>query len=137
MYPTIMDCDSKCLALLIHSTYDCAQRSAFISVLAQLCFIFSTIDSIENDTDFITELVDGATSNKFLSVLQTRFGNSNHDRSTIIKSSFYDVKRMSTKRKCKITKKQESKFYRVVVASTFYEHLEFTGQESLVLEVFG
>ena len=120
-----MDCDSKCLALLIHSTYDCAQRSAFISVLAQLCFIFPTIDSIENDADFILELVDGVTSNKFLSVLQTRFGNSNHNRSDIIKTSFYDVERMMTEKERKITKKQGSKFYRVVVASTFYEHLKF------------
>ena len=40
MYPTITDCDSKCLALLIPSTYDCTQWSSFITVLAQLCFLF-------------------------------------------------------------------------------------------------
>ena len=35
IHPTKMDCDSKCSAFLIHSTYDCVQQS-FVTILAHL-----------------------------------------------------------------------------------------------------
>ena len=137
MYPTILDCDSKCLAFLIHSTYNCAQRPAFISVLAQLCFLFPSVESIKNDEAFILELIASVDDDKFLSVLQRRFGNSNHVRSDVIKSAFSDVEKMATTWKVRITSANEKRLYRVVVASTFYEHLKFAGQKGLLLEVFG
>ena len=84
MYPRISDCDSKCLALLIHSTYDCAQRSSFITVLAQLGFLFPTVESVKKETAFISELIAGVADNEFLSLLQRRVGNTNPDKVDII-----------------------------------------------------
>ena len=88
MYPTINDCDSKCLALLIHSTYDCAQRSSFITILAQLCFLFLTVESIRSETVFISQLIAGVDDNKFLFRLQQRVGNNNPDKVDIIQTIF-------------------------------------------------
>ena len=39
-YTFLVDLDTKCLAYLLHTTSDCGQRSVFVYLLAQLCFIF-------------------------------------------------------------------------------------------------
>ena len=123
MYPTIMDCDSKCLALLIYSTHDCAQRSSFVTVLAQLCSLFPTVQNINKETAFVSKLIAGVDDNKLLSLLQHRVGNNNPDKVDIIQSVFLYAKTIATTRKVKITSRNYSRFYRVVVASIFYEHL--------------
>ena len=137
MYTKIPDCDSKCLAFLIHSTYDCAQRSSFITVLAQLCFLFPTVESVHNETEFISELVDGVADNKFLSRLQQRVGNSNPDKVDIIRNVFSFVKTIATTKKVRVkSRRNNSQFYQVVVASIFYEYLKFAGQRILSAIIF-
>ena len=136
MYPRISDLDSKCLALLIHSTYDCAQRSSFITVLAQLGFLFPTVESVKKETAFIFELIASVADNEFLSLLQRRVGNTNPDKVDIIRTVFSYVKTIATLRKVTVTSLNNSRFYRVVVASVFYEYLKFAGQRMLSNIIF-
>ena len=136
MYPTITDCGSKCLVLLIHSTYDCTQRSSFVTVLAQSCFLFPTVESIQSETVFISQLIAGVDDNKLLPRLQQRVSNNNPNKVDIIQSFSLYMKTIAPTRKVTIMSRDNSRCYRVVVASIFYEHLKFAGQRTLSVIIF-
>ena len=89
---------------------------------------FFTIESIQSETAFISQLIAGVDDNKFLSRLQEHVGNSNPDRSRYHSNSFFVCEDICYHKKVTVTSRHNnSQFYQVVAASIFYEYLKFAG----------
>ena len=139
-YTFLQDFDTKCLAYLLHTTSDCGQRSAFVHLLAQLCFIFPTYQHIAAGQDIIKKLVLSETNNDFRENLQSQSGQSYDQKKNTILAVFESINKLGTSKPFMVNKnhfreKVEENQYNVIVATVFYHHLKFAGQRELRFEV--
>ena len=141
-YTFLADLDTKCLAYLLHTTSDCGQRSAFVYLLAQLCFIFPTYEDIAAGQDIIKKLVLSTTNNEFMENLQSQSGQAYERKKNTILTVFESINKLGTTRAFMVNKNHFKKGnvvpnqYNVVVGTVFFHHLKFAAQRELRVEVF-
>ena len=141
-YTFLADLDTKCLAYLLHTTSDCGQRSAFVYLLAQLCFIFPTYEDIAAGQDIIKKLVLSTTNNEFMENLQSQSGQAYERKKNTILTVFESINKLGTTRAFMVNKNHFKKGnvvqnqYNVVVGTVFFHHLKFAAQRELRVDVF-
>ena len=141
-YTFLADLDTKCLAYLLHTTSDCGQRSAFVYLLAQLCFIFPSYEDIAAGQDIIKKLVLSTTNNESMENLQSHSGQAYAWKKNTILTVFESINKLGTTRAFMVNKshfkkgKVSQNQYNVVVGTVFFHHLKFAAQRELCVDVF-
>jgi len=140
-YTFLKDVDTKCLAYLLYTTSDCGQRSAFVHLLSQLCFIFPNYERIAAGQDIIQRLVLSETPNAFMENLQSLSGQSHGLKKSTILAVFESMNNLGTQKPFMVNKnhfrgKVLENQYNVVVATVFHHHLKFAAQRELRVELF-
>jgi hypothetical protein len=136
-FPETLDLDKKCLAFLFQCTAECAQRSAFVQVLAQLAIVFPSKKEVVANKNLVSSLVKGsAGGTDFLSTIQSRSGAQERNKVEVIKDCLYEVNNLSTKA-FKAYNNDPVKQYKMVRYSVFTHFLKFNQQEILSKKVHG